>query len=392
MNAGETADATAAGAAITGADERAAVADPGLRRNLVTGVAWKLLGHGFAQVTRSVVGVILARLLSPADFGLAAIALIYIGVTGIFTDLALGAAIVQRKVVSEEDPLDRLLDDRDRRVGADPHRRRGLAADRRRALGAQGGTADRRHLHDGLPVVPRSHADRAPDEGAALPQPRAQELRRRLDGRGGGDPGCAGRLRAVGDRPAGRRRQRDLGGTRLGAVVVAPPLHLLRRQPARPRVVRLQDRLRAVPRLPQPLRRQHADRPLPRLGRARHLLRRLQRHVRARDAGRAADPGRRLRGLRQAPGGTGAPPPGLAARHGGRVVAERGGVPRDGRRRAGLRPGRARPQVGSLDPGAAAPQPRRGRCRASRRSTGRRSRRSAAPAPRCACASSPYPP
>jgi PST family polysaccharide transporter len=81
----------------------AALPEQNLRKSMLTGVAWKLLGHGFAQVMRSVVGIVLARLLAPSDFGLAAIALVYIGVTGIFTDLALGAALVQRRVVTEED-------------------------------------------------------------------------------------------------------------------------------------------------------------------------------------------------------------------------------------------------------------------------------------------------
>ena len=81
----------------------AALPEQNLRKSMLTGVVWKLLGHGFAQVTRSVVGVVLARLLAPADFGLAAVALVYIGVTGIFTDLAMGAALVQRRVVTEED-------------------------------------------------------------------------------------------------------------------------------------------------------------------------------------------------------------------------------------------------------------------------------------------------
>jgi O-antigen/teichoic acid export membrane protein len=75
----------------------------GLRRKVVTGVAWKLLGHGFAQVIRSAVGILLARLLSPSDFGLAAMALVFIGITGIFTDLSLSSALVQRDKITEED-------------------------------------------------------------------------------------------------------------------------------------------------------------------------------------------------------------------------------------------------------------------------------------------------
>jgi O-antigen/teichoic acid export membrane protein len=91
--------------ALTGAETSAPLLDDttGLRQKVVTGVAWKLLGHGFAQVIRSVVGILLARLLSPSDFGLAAIALVFIGITGIFTDLSLSSALVQRKTITEED-------------------------------------------------------------------------------------------------------------------------------------------------------------------------------------------------------------------------------------------------------------------------------------------------
>ena len=77
--------------------------EPGLRRKVVSGIGWKLLGHGFAQVTRSLVGILLARILSPSDFGLAAMALVFIGITGIFTDLSLGSALVQRDTITEED-------------------------------------------------------------------------------------------------------------------------------------------------------------------------------------------------------------------------------------------------------------------------------------------------
>jgi O-antigen/teichoic acid export membrane protein len=77
--------------------------DGRLRRAIASGIAWKLLGQGFAQVTRTVVGIILAHLLAPSDFGVAAMALVFVALTTGFTDVSLGAALVQRNLVTEED-------------------------------------------------------------------------------------------------------------------------------------------------------------------------------------------------------------------------------------------------------------------------------------------------
>ena len=47
-------------------------------------------------VLHLVVGVVLARLLRPADFGLAALALIVIGFAAMVADVGVGAAVMQR--------------------------------------------------------------------------------------------------------------------------------------------------------------------------------------------------------------------------------------------------------------------------------------------------------
>ena len=100
MSAGDVSDTQA----VLGADaETIPGAAPSLRTSVISGVRWKLLGQGVAQAMRSAVAIVLARLLAPHDYGEAAVALIYIGVTGIFTDLALSAALVQRKEITEED-------------------------------------------------------------------------------------------------------------------------------------------------------------------------------------------------------------------------------------------------------------------------------------------------
>lgn len=57
----------------------------------------------FRQLSRIVVAVILARLLMPEDYGLAAMVLVFSTLVLIFSDLALGAALVQRSELSELD-------------------------------------------------------------------------------------------------------------------------------------------------------------------------------------------------------------------------------------------------------------------------------------------------
>ena len=74
-----------------------------LRQQVVSGIGWKIATQVVVQTTRTAVGVVLARLLVPRDYGLAAMALMFVGVTSIFTDLSLGAALVARRVITERD-------------------------------------------------------------------------------------------------------------------------------------------------------------------------------------------------------------------------------------------------------------------------------------------------
>jgi O-antigen/teichoic acid export membrane protein len=55
------------------------------------------------HLTRAVVAVIVARLLTPQEYGLAALALVFASLVLIFSDLALGAALVQRPKLSALD-------------------------------------------------------------------------------------------------------------------------------------------------------------------------------------------------------------------------------------------------------------------------------------------------
>jgi O-antigen/teichoic acid export membrane protein len=65
------------------------------------GIGWKLATQLVTQVTRAGVAVILARLLTPFEFGVAALALVFTTLVFVFTDL--GAALVQRREQTEDD-------------------------------------------------------------------------------------------------------------------------------------------------------------------------------------------------------------------------------------------------------------------------------------------------
>jgi O-antigen/teichoic acid export membrane protein len=76
---------------------------PPMNRLVLRGVSWKLTGQFGQQVLRVGFALILARLLTPADFGLAAMAMVIAGLVIAFSDLGLGAALIQRTTITERD-------------------------------------------------------------------------------------------------------------------------------------------------------------------------------------------------------------------------------------------------------------------------------------------------
>lgn len=67
-----------------------------LTQQTVVGLLWTLYGKGAYAVLQLVVVGVLARFVSPADFGVVSAALIVIGVSTMFSRLGLGPALVQR--------------------------------------------------------------------------------------------------------------------------------------------------------------------------------------------------------------------------------------------------------------------------------------------------------
>jgi len=73
---------------------------PDLRRRVLRGLVWVGASQVGGQLTRAVAAVIIARLLTPDEYGLAALALVFASLVLVFSDMALGAALIQRKTLS----------------------------------------------------------------------------------------------------------------------------------------------------------------------------------------------------------------------------------------------------------------------------------------------------
>lgn len=74
-----------------------------LSSRILSGVAWKAGSQITLQLTRMVVALLLARMLAPHDWGLAAMAIVFSGFVVVFTDNALGTALIQRRELVEAD-------------------------------------------------------------------------------------------------------------------------------------------------------------------------------------------------------------------------------------------------------------------------------------------------
>lgn len=74
-----------------------------LRSLVMRGVGWKLLSQLVLQSSRIVIGIVLARLLTPHQFGVAGMVIVFSSFVLVFSDLALGAALVQRPRLTERD-------------------------------------------------------------------------------------------------------------------------------------------------------------------------------------------------------------------------------------------------------------------------------------------------
>lgn len=73
-----------------------------LKKKVFGAFLWDYSGKIAGQFTGLAVGIILARLLTPEDFGLVGMAMVFIGLSEIFANLGLSAALIQKKDPREE--------------------------------------------------------------------------------------------------------------------------------------------------------------------------------------------------------------------------------------------------------------------------------------------------
>ncbi len=69
----------------------------GTDRALITGVAWTAGVRWLAQLVGWFATLLIARLLTPADYGIVGMATVYLGLVQLVTDLGIGGAIIQRR-------------------------------------------------------------------------------------------------------------------------------------------------------------------------------------------------------------------------------------------------------------------------------------------------------
>ena len=74
-----------------------------IRGSIVTGIKWKIIAQVASEASRVIVTLVLARLLSPGDYGIAGMALVCSSFVELFADPGLGTALVQKRSLTEAD-------------------------------------------------------------------------------------------------------------------------------------------------------------------------------------------------------------------------------------------------------------------------------------------------
>lgn len=73
------------------------MAETEMKQKVVKGLFWKLLENGGAQGIQFVIAIILARLLSPAEYGVVGIIMIFIAIANVFVQSGFSTALIQKR-------------------------------------------------------------------------------------------------------------------------------------------------------------------------------------------------------------------------------------------------------------------------------------------------------
>lgn len=72
-----------------------------MANGIFSSLTWKFLNGGTAQGIQLVVSIIVARMLTPSDFGVVALLLVFTSISTVFIQAGLGTAIIQKKEISQ---------------------------------------------------------------------------------------------------------------------------------------------------------------------------------------------------------------------------------------------------------------------------------------------------
>lgn len=72
-----------------------------LKQKALSSSGWGFLDKGISIFVQFIIGIVLARLLPPSDFGLIGLAMIVVGFGQIFVNLGLGSALIQKQNITE---------------------------------------------------------------------------------------------------------------------------------------------------------------------------------------------------------------------------------------------------------------------------------------------------
>ena len=72
-----------------------------LRSKTIAGLTWSFGSRIFRQLSRFIITAILARLLSPDDFGLLGMVTVFTGFATVFNEMGMGAALIQKQNAEE---------------------------------------------------------------------------------------------------------------------------------------------------------------------------------------------------------------------------------------------------------------------------------------------------
>ena len=70
-----------------------------LKGKTINAISWSVLLQSSSQLLNFIIGVFIARLLTPDDFGLVAMVLVFVSFSQLFADLGFAAALIQREKI-----------------------------------------------------------------------------------------------------------------------------------------------------------------------------------------------------------------------------------------------------------------------------------------------------